>query len=844
MNPHFLMNLPAWRACGWTILHFAWAGAAIGLAGLLARRLVRRAGPETRYAAALCCLIALAAAPAAIAWTIAPASWNDAPEIGASAATASFAPPPGPRADFALPREAVAATPRRLTDRLDDLAKYLPWAWLAGSSLTLALLAGGLVGAERLRLDCRVLTEGEHVARLARLAAEIGIKGRVSLALCDRLAAPLLLGIARPLIALPLVALAGWSPHQLEMVLLHELAHVRRRDNLVNLLQRLVESLLFFHPAVWWASAWVRAEREHCCDALVIARTGRPRAYAEVLLALAPATAPRPLSSPLACRINESPLVQRVRRILNLPEAPMSPRRLATALALAALVAPLTLVAFAGPDKSANSKESEEVLRLMRESIAAIGPVDDRLAATTRLARAEFAAGHRDEAVAILLDARDQAAKLKPGEGHHSPHVLSWIAQAQETIGDRDGALESLRIEARVAGTPSIRRIDDEVAYSENLNLFESIVVEQLKLGAIDDARKTAELAERFENAIPPEKSKDHNMFSTLMKESINAASADVETLLSGSGGPNQPEVSASRKRQLVLIAAARGTVGPHQQEIARRLGELASKPTPLPPADHPEYYNQLNERFSFACEVALAQAQVGYFGEAMETARAINDERLPGVADSSHRFNKAKTIQEIAVLINKAGHPDEARSIFAEAAELACTIQEPGFTIGRLGQIAEAQNDLGDLAGEEQTARRQDPSEAIWTLLRIAQARAKGGDRDAAAKMLVRVRELLTTKGAGGVFAPLQRVHLACESGELDAATKLADAIPGDPADPDARLKRDALTMVALARARTGDLESAKALAGRLTDAEARTELFGQVAAALAEAARAGETR
>ena len=75
------------------------------------------------------------------------------------------------------------------------------------------------------------------------------------------------------------------------MVLLHELAHVRRWDNLVNLIQRLVESVLFFHPIVWIVSGWVRKEREHCCDGIVVRQTGKARAYVETLLTLSTATA-------------------------------------------------------------------------------------------------------------------------------------------------------------------------------------------------------------------------------------------------------------------------------------------------------------------------------------------------------------------------------------------------------------------------------------------------------------------------------------------------------------------------------------------------------------------------
>ena len=102
------------------------------------------------------------------------------------------------------------------------------------------------------------------------------------------------------------------------MVLLHELAHVRRWDNLVNFGQRLVESLLFFHPAVWWVSRWVRRDREECCDAVVVAQTEKPQAYAELLVALATPTAPL-----AGLALAQHPLASRIRRILHLEEEKM-----------------------------------------------------------------------------------------------------------------------------------------------------------------------------------------------------------------------------------------------------------------------------------------------------------------------------------------------------------------------------------------------------------------------------------------------------------------------------------------------------------------------------------------
>src|SRR5262249_28160832 len=103
-----------------------------------------------------------------------------------------------------------------------------------------------------------------------------------------------------------------------------ELAHVRRWDNLANLMQRIVESLLFFHPAVWLVSRWVRRERELCCDAVVVGRTNRPHAYAELLVALAAQMPRSVLFYPAATSaMAAGPLRGRIRRILQLEDDPM-----------------------------------------------------------------------------------------------------------------------------------------------------------------------------------------------------------------------------------------------------------------------------------------------------------------------------------------------------------------------------------------------------------------------------------------------------------------------------------------------------------------------------------------
>ena len=151
-------------------------------------------------------------------------------------------------------------------------------------------------------------------------------------------------GIVRPLILLPPAALAGWSPEQVEMALLHELAHVRRWDNLVNLIQRIVEAALFFQPAVWIVSGWVRREREHCCDRIVTGYIGRGSEYARALLALAETTSTPIIHGAYMARARNH-LVDRVRSILTPEDHTMRLSRSTVGVATALLFVPVVLAA-------------------------------------------------------------------------------------------------------------------------------------------------------------------------------------------------------------------------------------------------------------------------------------------------------------------------------------------------------------------------------------------------------------------------------------------------------------------------------------------------------------------
>jgi len=330
------MQSPLWLTAGWVMLHFLWVGTAVGLVAAAGRWLLANR-PQRQYAFALACFAAVTCSPVVIFLCLHPERPSDSDPQGPM--NVSLESGESPVVATPLPDEAAEApptTPRRWI--LNALVQYLPWLWLIGTPCTLLLVTCGMIGSERWRCQSEQLTQGPIAERCRHLAQALGAGCHVGLGVFARLSAPILIGIFKPMILLPPAVLTGWSGEQLDMVLLHELAHVRRWDNFVNLLQRLVEALLFFHPVVWWLSAWIRLERELCCDQFVIAHTGNPRAYAETLAALA---VPDPVRHASAMAMTENRLVVRIRRILNLEDHSMqvSTKSLSVAVGLVLVVA-------------------------------------------------------------------------------------------------------------------------------------------------------------------------------------------------------------------------------------------------------------------------------------------------------------------------------------------------------------------------------------------------------------------------------------------------------------------------------------------------------------------------
>jgi beta-lactamase regulating signal transducer with metallopeptidase domain len=293
------------RTLGWTLLHFLWQGA--GLAALFAVAAAICRSASARYALAVGALVLMLVSPAVTFTWLRPQA-NPAVRTGAEGALTWAGTPTqnatalsGSRAPVA---ESEATQPTWML--------WLVEAWFLGVLVLSLRTAGGLILIERMRRK-EIKRVGEELyARCLALQRKMGIERFIQYCECHRLDAPAVLGWFRPVVLLPVRALTGLTEAQIEAVIAHELAHIRRLDCFVNLFQIATETLLFYHPAVWWVSQRIRAERENCCDDEAIAICGDAVNYARALTLMEEwRTAPA-----LMMAANRSPLGERVMRLL------------------------------------------------------------------------------------------------------------------------------------------------------------------------------------------------------------------------------------------------------------------------------------------------------------------------------------------------------------------------------------------------------------------------------------------------------------------------------------------------------------------------------------------------
>jgi beta-lactamase regulating signal transducer with metallopeptidase domain len=316
---------------GFLIALFAW----------LLLRVLRRQNSGTRFAVWFLALLTVAALPA----------FN-----GLSGQSLMMA-----AKSWAIPSAMSSGSARPAISLPGSWALFVFLAWAVGASIAMLSLASGFWRLRQLRRSCTPLAATDFDPASRKTVDSILASSLVRIAASEHVRVPAAIGFWKRTIVLPPWALRELPPEDLNVILLHEFAHLRRGDDWTNLVQKFVRALFFFHPAVWWIENRLSVEREMACDDAVLAETANPRGYATCLVSLLEKSLAHrrglrqdtPLASPLADhgrslaqaavdRAHEASL--RLARILDI-NRPMATRVWKPALAMAGVFSLVCLLA-------------------------------------------------------------------------------------------------------------------------------------------------------------------------------------------------------------------------------------------------------------------------------------------------------------------------------------------------------------------------------------------------------------------------------------------------------------------------------------------------------------------
>ena len=380
------------RSLGWTLVHFCWQGALIALLLWCSLQLLGRRSAQERYLAGCIALGLMIFLPLATFTQIGLHEYRLAAEMKGSA----------------LPEAASLVVQAGLGDAAPWLAgiaaaldPYLPWVlmvWFVGLTVSTVRLSVGLRLALRIK-TVAVSPASESLQQMfASLKERLCILRPVRLMDSALVQVPTVVGWLRPVVLIPVSCFTGLAEEQIEAILCHELAHIRRHDYLVSVVQSVVEAVLFYHPAVWWVSQQVRRDRECCCDDHAVRIGGNALAYAKALTTLETSRGSYP---EVVLGSNGGVLTMRIKRLLQREEVSAVPQ-------MAAVVVLVLLTAGAGAIAKTARAEARPVSHAMAETSPQISAPTVAVAATLPV---EIHSLHR---IATIAPAVKIATAAKP----------------------------------------------------------------------------------------------------------------------------------------------------------------------------------------------------------------------------------------------------------------------------------------------------------------------------------------------------------------------------------------------------------------------------------------------
>jgi beta-lactamase regulating signal transducer with metallopeptidase domain len=263
-----------------------------------------------------------------------------------------------------------------LSDLITNNAFIFTIFWLTGIAFMVIKFTGGVILTYRVKQSKGNICPQAWLSRFEQMVLALGIKQKVKLYESSKVSLPIVIGYFRPVILVPIGTFAQLPFDQIEMVILHELAHIRRADYLVNLIQSFIEILLFFNPFVWWISSVIRVERENCCDDLALGMNQQPASLAKALVNLSE-TALNQLNTSNVFYFNKINTMKRIERMFNHQHRnPVTKEKLIVSLLSFVLVA---IISTTGLMANSNDTENESKEINLVATGSYIMPVSDTL---------------------------------------------------------------------------------------------------------------------------------------------------------------------------------------------------------------------------------------------------------------------------------------------------------------------------------------------------------------------------------------------------------------------------------------------------------------------------------
>ncbi|MEO0581308.1 MAG: M56 family metallopeptidase, partial [Bacteroidota bacterium] len=269
-------------ALGWTIFHSLWLGGLMAMIWALGKKFMSDHTSSHRYLTLVGLLGFFLSVHIGIFWI----HYQDAQQIHASSTLFS----PFSLTSVSLLSEANPDPSFTIWEayftQIEGWFPYLAILYIIGLLLSSLRLVRGYYQVHHLRTKSQLPSSDEIQLQIRHLSLRLGISQTAQLKIHPLVQEPMTIGFWKPIILFPVGLLSGLTPAQLESILLHELAHIKRADFLINQLQVFIEVLFFYHPAVWWISREIQLEREKCCDDIVRRVAGDPWVYAQTLTQL------------------------------------------------------------------------------------------------------------------------------------------------------------------------------------------------------------------------------------------------------------------------------------------------------------------------------------------------------------------------------------------------------------------------------------------------------------------------------------------------------------------------------------------------------------------------------